>query len=429
MSAMSMNVWESAAEIVRRHLTSAPRLEALLEALPSQSTAVERRRCRHLVYGVIRHRALLDHALHAHLRRPPRAKLHAALLTGAFELLEHPEDAPVIVHHAVACTRAWASPAEARVVNAILRHAADTLPAHLAQPAQSAAELALRFSHPEWLVERWLARWGEDKTRRLLEWDQQPGTVYARALRAVPLPPGFEPTVWSGFHRLERPDWNEVERLLADGTIYLQDPATSLAPDLLAPTMGETVLDLCAAPGGKTLQLAARVRQPGSGSGRVLAVDLPGPRLRRLRENLRRYSDLPIDICGADVTTLTPGSLHKTGVTPAAVDAILLDVPCSNTGVLRHRVDVKWRLRPDDLAALPVLQLTMLHRAADLLRPGGRLVYSTCSLEPEENGDVIQRFLETHGNTFRLENAVASLPWESQCDGAGAFLLTKSDGL
>jgi 16S rRNA (cytosine967-C5)-methyltransferase len=427
VSLMSMNVWEAAADLLVRHLARGLRLDALLETLPSQITATERRRCQHLVFGAVRHRGLLDHALSPHLRRTPRPRLRAVLLLGAFELLEHPENAPAIVHHTVERARTWTSAAEARVVNAVLRRASGTLRAELEREPKSAAELALRYSHPEWLVKRWLARWGDDATRRLLTWNQEPAPVYARRIgntntqANAALPPSFQPTAWSEFFRLARPAWHEVEQLLGAGQIYLQDPATAIAPTLLGAQPGETLLDLCAAPGGKTLQLAEGVGR----TGRVTAVDLPGARLDRLRENLARYPQLPVIVVSADVSRITPATLGAAG-TAREFDGVLLDVPCSNTGVLRHRVDAKWRLNPADLVALPQLQLTMLARAADVTKPGGRLVYSTCSLEPEENEEVVHRFLETHRETFALETTRASLPWESACDGATAFLLRRT---
>src|SRR5690606_2602894 len=147
------------------------------------------------------------------------------------------------------------------------------------------------------------------------------------------------------------------------------------------------VLDLCSAPGGKTLQLAGRVGPEDV----VVAVDLPGPRLERLRKNLSRYPQIKVKAVGAAVTRLVPEDLVAQEA-PAAYDAVLIDVPCSNTGVLRHRVDAKWRLKPSDLEALPRLQLALLRRAAACVRPGGRMVYSTCSLEAEENEDVIAAF-------------------------------------
>ncbi|MBE2215705.1 MAG: RNA methyltransferase [Opitutaceae bacterium] len=392
----------------------------------------DRRRCRHLVYGVVRHLGLLDACVQPHLVRPPRPVLRAALLTGAFEILENPPQAPAIIHHAVDRAREVASPAEARVVNAVLRKVVGTLAAATAvEPAPGdVAALARRHSHPRWLVERWLGALGEEATRQLLLWNQSPAPVHARVAAGDEVhagqgeaPASFRSTRWPAYFLLDRPDWSEVERLLAAGRIYLQDPATSVAPDLLAVQPGEVVLDVCAAPGGKTLQLA-EAAGPG---GRVVAVDLPGLRLERLRENLRRYRAVRdrVKVVACDGRELSPAILAAEKQ-PRDYDAVLLDAPCSNTGVLRHRVDAKWRLGAADLVELPKLQLALLTRAATLVRPGGRLVYSTCSLEPEENTGVVDAFLASReGETFTLAQARASRPWADGCDGAGAFLLRR----
>jgi 16S rRNA (cytosine967-C5)-methyltransferase len=324
--------------------------------------------------------------------------------------------------------RELASASEARVVNAVLRKVPATLEAELKSTEMTAAALSRRWSHPEWLVERWIGHFGADSTRQLLEWNQNPALVYARSIEspgveASPLPEGFVPTEHPGFFRVERPDWDAVETLLAAGRIYLQDPATSIAPELLAVSSGETILDVCAAPGGKTLQLAERV----GAHGRVVALDLPETRLRRLEENLTRHAGLPVAIFGHDATKVQSTDLEAAGL-PGTYDGVLVDAACSNTGVLRHRVDAKWRLRPVDLKKLPRLQHNILRNVARLVRPGGRLVYSTCSLEPEENQGVVDAFLERGDGSFVLEDSKVSHPWESGCDGAGAFLLRRVGG-
>lgn len=429
-----MSVWNIACHVLARHLGDDARLDHALEDVPGQMSPVDRRRCRHLVYGVVRHLALLEACSGVHLRHPPRPVLRAALLLGSYEILENPAQAPAIIHHAVDRSREVASAAEARVVNAVLRRVVASLAAATAvEPAfGDAGALAQRFSHPRWLVERWIAALGESATRGLLAWDQRPAPVHARIVSG-PIPDGpadgltlpafFRSTPWTGFYELEKPDWAEVERLLGAGHIYLQDPATGVAPGLLAVQPGETVLDVCAAPGGKTLELAGAAGP----NGRVVAVDLPGPRRARLRENIGRYRTLRgrIAVVAVDGRHLSSAILSAEKQ-PASYDAVLLDAPCSNTGVLRHRVDAKWRLAPDDLVELPKLQLALLRPAAALVRPGGRIVYSTCSLEAEENAGVVEAFLRTpEGSDFRLESSRQSRPWIDARDGAGAFLLRR----
>jgi 16S rRNA (cytosine967-C5)-methyltransferase len=431
----------------------------------------ERARCQHLLYGAVRHLGRVNAALEAVISQPPRARLQAVLLVAGFELLEagatpsEEGQAARIVHHAVAQAKTLLSPPEARFVNAVLRKLAFTPGFHAATPALTAdaAELARFFSHPEWLVRRWLAQFGADATHRLLNWNQTPPPVYARwrfaatpvgpapmaapadglpghGETAVPAdldagiqPPTFlQPTPWAGFYVVPAGNWPEIERLLAAGALYLQDPATMIAPELLDPKAGETVVDLCAAPGGKSLFLAdlleERSRRAGSEAraGTVVAVDLPDiRRIGHLKENLAKARTTGVVLMQADVLQLT-SRLLKEHHLPGGFSAILLDVPCTNTGVMRHRVDVKWRLREADIAKHAGQQLALLSAAARFVAPGGRLVYSTCSLESEENEEVVEAFLRGARGRFALEKTRHSRPWENGCDGAGAFLLRRN---
>lgn len=202
--------------------------------------------------------------------------------------------------------------------------------------------------------------------------------------------------------------------LLATGAIYITDPATRHCVDLLDPRPGERVLDACAAPGGKAFLIAA-----AQGSGEWLtATDSNDKRLPRLRENLQRLHITPAEVACHDWTAPAPERWH------GAFDAILLDVPCSNTGVLRRRVDVRWRLQPEQIEALVATQRSILEHALPCLKPGGRLVYSTCSIEPEENEGQIARFLADHPD-FREAGRREVLPHRDGTDGAFAVLLRR----
>jgi 16S rRNA (cytosine967-C5)-methyltransferase len=460
-----VGAWPVAVSLLERWLQRGERVDALLESAgrraPDAWSGEERARCQHLLFGALRHYGRINAAVTALVGRPPRARLRAVLLVAGFELLEagmvpnEAGQAARIVHHAVDQAKILLSPAEARLVNAVLRRFGETAAVGAAPPAAGAgaAELAGFFSHPEWLVHRWLAQFGAEATHRLLQWNQTPPPVYARwrptfatvpaaGSPAMPPPPFLQPTEWTGFYTVPAGHWPEVESGLADGTLYLQNPATLIAAELLDPQPAETVLDLCAAPGGKSLLLAdlleARVRQndagasaglPDAGSakaGRVVAVDQPDPsRIARLKENLAKVRATGVALVQADVRKLTPALLGQQGL-PAAYSAVLLDAPCSNTGVMRHRVDVKWRLRETDIAQHAAQQLVLLAAAARLLAPGGRLVYSTCSLEPEENEGVVEAFLGAGGGRLVLDQSRHSRPWETGCDGAAAFLLRKN---
>jgi 16S rRNA (cytosine967-C5)-methyltransferase len=162
--------------------------------------------------------------------------------------------------------------------------------------------------------------------------------------------------------------------------------------------------------------------------GRLVAVELQGARIERLKENLSRTRGVDVALVQADILGNLAASLREHRL-PETYDAVLLDVPCSNTGVMRHRVDVKWRLQPGDFKKHPQQQLSLLHAAARLVAPGGRLVYSTCSIDAEENEHVVRAFLAGKaGGPFRRERSIVHYPWISAHDGAAAFLLRKSAG-
>jgi 16S rRNA (cytosine967-C5)-methyltransferase len=437
--------WPSAARLLARWLDRRERVDALLDSLPRTLNGPERARCQHLVLGVIRHYGRIEAALGRLIAHPPRFSTRAVLFVAGFELIEAEADrdpgrVAKIVHHAVEQTKSLASPAEARLVNAVVRK----LSSALAQPAPalnvSAEDLGNHFSHPAWLVKNWLAQFGPEATRALLEWNQRPAPVHARWRPGTgEAPPAFfKPTNWPDIYEVASGHWSEIEPLLKSGRIYLQDPSTVVPVDLLAPRPGETILDLCAAPGGKSLLIADRIAAgtmpapaadlpaPSQGRTQLVAVDLPGTRIDRLKENLARTAGIDVALVQADILQNLTLALREHRL-PESYDAVLLDAPCSNTGVMRHRVDVKWRLQPGDFRKHPQQQLSLLHAAARLVAPGGRLVYSTCSIDAEENEHVVRAFLASKaGGPYTLERSVLSYPWTSGHDGGAAFLLRKS---
>ncbi len=432
-----------------RWLDRRERIDALLDTLPGSLTGTERARCQHLVLGVVRNFGRIDAALEKLVAHPPRFSTRAVLFIAGFELIEAAQDGDdgrkaKIVHHAVEQTKTLSSPAEARLVNAVVRKLAGPMAQSAPVLNGSAEELGEYFSHPAWLVRNWLAQFGPTATRQLLEWNQRPAPVYARwrAAASAGGPPDFlKPTRWPGMFDVLPGRWPDVEPLLKSGQLYLQDPSTCLPVELLAPRSGENVLDLCAAPGGKSLYLADLVSAgegqsaatatpgvPGETSlqqGRLVAVDLPGTRIERLKQNLSRAKGVEVALVQADLLENISMILREHRL-PEDYAAVLLDAPCSNTGVMRHRVDVKWRLQPGDLKKHPLQQLSLLHAAARLVSPGGRLVYATCSVDPGENAQVVNAFLASKaGGPFELEKTVLSFPWTSDHDGGGAFLLRR----
>ncbi|WP_156346310.1 RsmB/NOP family class I SAM-dependent RNA methyltransferase [Verrucomicrobium spinosum] len=278
--------------------------------------------------------------------------------------------------------------------------------------------IAERTSHPSWLAERWTKQFGKSAAEALCEWDQQPASTYVRVnqLHPQPLTPEevlpLEPISFPGFFRADTlpREW------LASGRCYAQDPSTVIACDLLAPQPGETILDACAAPGGKSAYLAQKMQN----QGRILTCDSVPRRLQRMQQNLERLNVTIAENRQVDWTKPLP-PIWK-GV---QVDRILLDAPCSNTGVMRRRVDVRWRLDPEVFVEMAQLQTKILSTLSPLLKSGGSLVYSTCSLDREENEDIIASFLVAHPE-FKLVETRSSLPWRDGFDGAFAALLLKS---
>jgi len=420
--------WPSAVRVTARWLDLRERVDLLMEALPPGMEGAERGRCQHLVFGVVRHFGRIEAILGRLVAHPPRFITRAVLYVAAFELIDAesgtaaPGQTAKIVHHAVEWAKALASPAEARLVNAVVRKVAIALAEQRPPgPIAPADVLADYFSHPEWLVRRWLAALGAGPTRALLEWNQSPAPLHARWREPLRPPPAWlVPTEWKGFYAVPSGHWAEVGPLLASGSLYLQDPGTRLAAELLAPRAGETVLDLCAAPGGKSLLMVDAM-----GSGRIVAVDLPSSRIDRLKENLSRTAGVGAALVQGDLLQGNAAALLAEHGLPGQYPAVLIDVPCSNTGVMRHRVDVKWRLQAADFAKHARQQGALLAAASRLVAPGGRLVYSTCSIDSAENEGVVQAFLDRNRN-MRLEKSAVAVPWVERHDGAAAFLLLKA---
>lgn len=414
--------WETAVLLAERWLATQARVDALLEQLTPGLAPQERARAQHLFYGVVRWADRLEAALAGLMARAPRTKVRAVLFVAGFEMLEEGAEPAKIVHHAVEKAKRVASVKEAGLINAVARKLATRL-------AEKPATLAEAYAHPAWLVTRWEKQFGADATRQLLEWNQRPAPVYARWRAndaSVAVPEFLTPTKWPAYYEVKAGHWDEVRSLAHRGALYLQDPSTRLCIELLAPTTNETVLDACAAPGGKSLFIADVMK-----TGRLVALDLPAAegerdvRFERLKDNLTRVPS------GMEVA-LMPGDLRRVGAKffkdfnlPETYDAVLLDAPCSNTGVMRHRIDVKWRVQEGDIAQHAAQQLALLRAAARLVREGGRLVYSTCSIEPAENEQVVQQFIKHSRTPWKLERHVLAYPWIDGHDGAGAFLLRK----
>lgn len=422
LSEKSANAWDAAVMLVEAYFTRHLKADQVLNLLPDDFIGQRRASCQSLFLGALRNGHRSQSAYKPLLRKSPRPIVEAIMLVAGFEFYAEPVSKhPKIVHHAVERGSKLVNRYEKGFLNAILRK----LPAAIASFDEAAAP-ANYYSHPDWMVKRWLNEFGNERTHDLMRWNQKiPGNTIRIYDESENVPDFLSPTQWAGFYDIcKSVNWQaQVVPLLQARKAYIKDPSTRIAPALLAPQPGMDVLDLCAAPGGKSFDLANHMQHCGN----LVAVDLPGDRIGRLRENLELLANSKIRarIVEADLLALRPHTF-KDQKLPQDYDAVMLDAPCSNTGVIQRRTDVKWRLQPKDIKQCAQLQYALLRAAAKFVRSEGKIIYSTCSIEKEENEDVVTRFLETEeGKSFKLTESETSYPWDTGHDGAGAFLLKR----
>ncbi len=357
--------------------------------------ARDRRWTRELVYGMLRRRSWLDAILADRVsggfsRLDP--DVTDLLRVGTYQLLAMGSvPAYAAIAQTVELVKRRHGIGVSKLANAVLRRIdreRDALT--FSTPSEPEEALALEYSHPRWIVARWLARWGQADTRRLLEANNReaplvasPYNVVREQLETILEHAGVETTEAPlvGDSLVLTGGVGSLTELGAfrQGLFHLQDPASTLVARYACVATGSAVADLCAAPGGKAIELA-RV------AGMVFASDVSSSRLQRVRQNILRLEAVNVIPFVADATA------------PALrdMDAVLIDVPCTGTGTFRRHPDARWRLRASDLVVLPSLQRSILRAAANVVRPGGLLIYSTCSLELEENDHQVTRFLAEH---------------------------------
>jgi 16S rRNA (cytosine967-C5)-methyltransferase len=392
------------------------RLDVAFESLAPRLEHADRAWVQELVYGVIRFRGRIDHLLGLHLHRgigSVAPELLAVLRLGAGQILSMGSvpDYAAVSESVELARRVTRGEGGASLVNAVLRRLAEEgggverFPDFEADPV---GHLSTWGSHPRWLVERWVARFGPEETRALTEANNRIPQVHVRRLDtrvSVALESGAD----------------VAHALRTMHPALVQDPAASAVVDFAGHELrpDERVADLCAAPGGKALGLAALQRAAGGEGAEsgapVLAFDRSAGRLRRVRENAERVGlDLALGVALGEAPPFGDGTL----------DRVLVDAPCTGTGTLSRHPDARWRLEPGSIKALTRVQDGILDGAAGIVRPGGMLVYSTCTLEPEENGERIAAFLLRHPD-FREEARMEVLPHRSGSDGAWAARLRR----
>lgn len=398
--------------------------ENLLERVLAQAQlpALDRGLCHELVLGVVRWQATLDWLIERKTPgRTQKAALQDLLRLGLYQIFwldRIPDHAAV--HETVELAKRNGFGAQAGFINAVLRgflREADETRKALTE--LKVRQPALGHSHPEWLFERWKNRWGAERAAQLMMWNNTPPKVFARIntmrtdaaklieqWRVERVEYDFKTWDWTGenlvFELKSHPPLATLKSF-RDGWFYLQDSSTLLAVRELDPQPGEAILDLCAAPGGKTTYIAQLVNN----QSRIIANDVSSERLKLIQENCQRLGVTCVETVASAAFTARPASFDK----------VLVDAPCSNTGVMRRRTDLRWRIQAEEITRLRATQLELLRQVAPQLKADGELVYSTCSLEPEENSGVVKQFLAEHAE-FKLDYERELLPIVEGVDGA-----------
>ena len=402
-------------------------LDAAFDRRASELDARDRRWTQELVWGMLRKRGYIDHLLAPRVRGGI-ARLDADLVDllrlGVHQLFHMGSVPPyAAIAQTVELAKQRHGLGASKLANAVLRRLDRERGELLAPPlpADPVEALAIEMSHPRWLVARWVARWGAEQTRALLEANNREAPLIVRPwgvvreqleamLEASGVSVGDAPLV-------------EDSLLLAPGTMvtslgafqqgnfFVQDPAATLVTRYAAIPDGARVADLCAAPGGKTVELARTAAY-------VTAADSSEARLGRLQETIER-----LDL---DQVTAVVVDARDAG-TLGTFDAVLVDAPCTGTGTFRRHPDARWRLRTSDLAVMAAAQRAVLRGAADAVAPGGLLIYSTCSLEPEENDAQIEAFLLDNPDWTLEPPPVGAVP-ESVLDAGRLRVLPQRHG-
>jgi 16S rRNA (cytosine967-C5)-methyltransferase len=378
----------------------------LLASQEAELKAPDRALCHELVMGVLRRQLWLDRLIEYYANRKVSeldVAVSVVLRLGLYQLrFLSRVPAAAAVNDSVNLVHFARLRSAGGLVNAVLRRATREPEVDPTSSVHDPIErVAVATSHPAWLIERWIKAFGAEQTEALARANNEPAPVAFRIVNAqaremelcerlrksgAELIPS---RVVSGAWRIARAGTLLAE-LVAAGQIYVQDEASQLVAEALGAQPGERVLDLCAAPGSKSTQIADRCHD----SAIIVAGDLHQHRLRTVISAAKLQGLRSIHCLALDGLTTLP-------LADSSFDRVLVDAPCSGTGTLRRNPEIRWRISPDDIQDLAGRQKRLLFNAARVVQPGGRLVYSTCSVEPDENEQVVQAFLENK-KTFRL---------------------------
>lgn len=396
-----------------------------------------------LVFGTVKFKLALDYFIDKLSTRkkispPVRNILRAAIYE--LEYLKTPDYA--VINSYVDISKTYEKNSSG-FVNAVLRNFLRSLTPPPCPPPQGGGDIigegaspplldtpysiSIKYSHPQWIVERWIKTYGTEETIKICEFNNKvpPVSVRINTLKSS------KQEVMDLFRQnniefseseicdecLTLKNTGNIKNLVGfkEGLWTVQGEASSLAAKILDPQKGERILDLCAAPGGKTAHIAALIQN----SGEIVAVDISKDRIKKINENCERLGITCIKTLVGDAETFSDSQKF---------DRILIDAPCSNTGVFAKRPDARWKKTPDDIKSLTEIQFKILQNAASLIKVGGTLVYSTCSVEPEENILLVQKFLDVN-NDFILKDSIQILQSKHNTDGFFIAKMTNSSSV
>lgn len=403
----------------------------------------EKRFLTELVKGTTRMQGLLNFYLKELIKgrvKNVKISVRYILIIGLYQLI-YMDSIPAYaaINESVKLAKKFGNERDGGLVNAVLRNF-ERSRAELQDKIESFPDekrISIKYSHPEWLIKRWIDRFGKKETENLCSYNNIVPRISVRLNKLLKKHPKVRNLMNNEPNKIKKSKFLEnyytfekgynylIWEAFDDGELTIQDVSAGLAVRLLAPEAGETVIDLCAAPGGKT---GAIVESMGD-RGKVVAVDSDEYRLSLVREQEERLGLISIEYIHGDGSAIE---------LPLA-DRILVDAPCSGTGVFAKRADIRWQRKETDIEELTKLQLNLLQHASDNLKKGGILVYSTCTMEQEENWGVVDKFLENNLN-FKVEDAgkyvsneltdkkgaVATYPFKHYIDGSFCVRMTKN---
>jgi 16S rRNA (cytosine967-C5)-methyltransferase len=408
-------------------------------------TKLDRNLCTQLVYGTLRWQKRLDYIISS-FSHIPISKIDMPLLIilrmALYQMLfldRIPDSASV--SEAVKLSKEVGHQGHTSFANALLRKACKQS-GNIALPTikQSIKDYCvITQSHPEWLVEKWLKRWGAETTIKIVEANNKEAPKYIRintfktnkkALREELKKDGIETEECCYLHnclKIKKPSWDGAKSL-SEGYLYIMDIASQIVASLVSPLKNDFILDACAAPGGKAISLALDIDQ----QGKIVGNDRHWGRIKEMNKNLNRL--------GISCVSIVQSDMEKQPPFKPVFNRVLLDAPCSALGRIRRSPEIKWNRHIEEISHYAQRQLLLLERASEVLKSGGLLIYSVCSLEEEENEQVIQRFLEKKKN-FRIasplkylsaslreladeDGFVRTFPCKHDMDGFFAALLT-----